>query len=125
MLLLDPPQDSTVKHDGKKVVVFTKQEYRQLDGPITSTGKALAAAGGGGMMVDEGEEADDMDFKQQKLSSSAKRRQKQQGVWTTSSSSYKPGGRKGGQKKGGRATFKDLQQRMMEEYMVKSGSALL
>jgi hypothetical protein len=44
-------QGSTLKHDGSQVVVFTKQEYRQLQGPI-STGLITGSA-----PVDEGEEA--------------------------------------------------------------------
>lgn len=45
-------QGSTLKHDGSLVVLFTKQEYRQLQGPIPPP--ALTA---GSTPVDEGEEA--------------------------------------------------------------------
>lgn len=44
-------QGSTLKHDGSQVVVFTKQEYRQLHGPISHA--ALTASGSA--PVDEGE----------------------------------------------------------------------
>lgn len=44
-------QGSTLKHDSSQVAVFTKQEYRQLEGPI-STGLTAGSA-----PVDEGEEA--------------------------------------------------------------------
>lgn len=115
-------QGCTTKHDGKKMVIFTKQEYRQLDGMITSTGRSRAVAvSDGSMMVDEGEEEDP----NQQQTKSAKRRQKQQ---TRRSSSFSKGGqignRKAGNSKSGRSTFKDMQQRTLMDYMAKSGSVL-
>lgn len=114
-------QGCTTKHDGKKMVIFTKQEYRQLDAPITSTGRSMVAAVDGSSMVDEGE-ADDLDqMAVPALTKSAKRRQKQQASGSSRSSS------KGVAKKGaksGRTTFKDMQQQTLEGYLAKSGSLL-
>lgn len=55
--MVEVPQGSSLKHDGSQVVVFTKQEYRQLSGPIPA---ALPTAAGAAP-VDEGEAADEED----------------------------------------------------------------
>lgn len=119
-------QGCTLKHDGKKTVVFTKEEYRQLEGPITATGRSSAAGAG---MVDEGEEAEDAEAmlsdwqKKKKLKKSGSSSSK-----VTSTSSSKPGGtgtgKRGGsgskQQQRSRATFRELQQRTMDDFMAKS-----
>jgi hypothetical protein len=115
-------QGCTLKHDGKKTVVFTKQEYRQLDGPITATGRPSGAAAAG--MVDEGEEAEDAEA----MLSDWQKKKKQKKVQGASSSSRtapaggtgKRGGSGGKQQQRSRATFKQLQQRTMDDFMAKS-----
>lgn len=75
-------QGSTLKHDGTKVVLFTKQEYRQLNGPITATGRSAGAAAGA--TVDEGEEGEEEDL----LSEwQRKKRQKKAAAGSSSASS--------------------------------------
>jgi hypothetical protein len=103
-------QGSTLKHDGTKVVLFTKKELRALDGPIgTSEGEAEAeegeeppprgerGSGGGGS------------------SSGAPRRPKATGG-SVAKGQQKPA-RRPGSGRGGRRTFRDLQQQAMDEYV--------
>lgn len=124
-------QGCTIKHDGQKMVIFTKQEYRHLDRPITSTGKSVLVglADSTDAMVEEGEE-EEHEQQQQQLTKSAKRRQKQQ-VRSSSnggSRSGAVGGKAGegrtGKLRSGRGTFRELQQRTMEKYVSKTTSVL-
>ena len=127
-----------MKHDGTKVVVFTKQEYRSATAPAAQGkgGTALAA-------FDEGEEGETEDVEvlaagggsNRRGSSGSRKRRKQERSKSSaaagsdggsrksssSSSSSRPrgGSRSAGPKGRNRMTFKDWQQRTMDEYLVK------
>ncbi|KAI8468759.1 MAG: hypothetical protein J3K34DRAFT_459699 [Monoraphidium minutum] len=113
--LVVAPKGSTLKHDGTKVVVFTKPELRALDGPIL--GDPDDAAG----PTDEGEEQEDP-------AGGARRRGARSGGGGGGGGGGERkrakrgpgGGGAQGSGRGGRATFRDLQQRTLDDYMSKT-----
>jgi hypothetical protein len=85
-------QGSTLKHDGSPVVLFTKQEYRQLEGPINTTNPAA-----GSTPVDEGE-TEREDQQGAGSWSRSKKKSKKQQVATGSKEQRRPTRRRSGAK---------------------------
>lgn len=101
-------QGTTLRHDGRMVVVFTKPEFRApLDAPVTATGRMVGADDGAG--EDEGEEAAPGGHGEGSAGRGAKRSQAR---------GKRPRGGKP-PKGGGRATFAEMRQRTLDELVVR------
>ena len=113
-------QGSTLKHDGAKVVVFTRPELRALDGPLPGEPGAEEAPDADGV-PDEGGADGGGDSG---AARGRRRRHAAGGSALAAAQGSKPkapprggGSKRGGGKGGERATFRDLQQRTLDEYL--------
>lgn len=111
-----------MKHDGAKMVVFTKQEYRSVSGAIPTWGRP-ARTGAGQAQEDDEHETDEAEAAEVggiHMAAAAPRKRQRKG---SSSSNGSSSGRRAaaskaaGPKGRNRMTFKDWQQRTLDEYV--------
>jgi hypothetical protein len=89
-----------LKHDGSPVVLFTKQEYRTLEGPIPTTNPAA-----GSTPVDEGEAEREEHQTGGSWSRSTKKSKKQQVVTGSKEQRRPTRGRSGAKQQQGQLTL--------------------
>jgi hypothetical protein len=109
------------------MVVFTKQEYRSVSGPILTWGRpARAGAGAGQAREDDEHETDEAEAADAggiavAVAAPRKRQRKASSSGSGSNGSRKAAASKvAGPKGRNRMTFKDWQQRTLDEYAVRS-----
>lgn len=103
------------------MVVFTKQELRSLNAPI-STGSSAnpgAPTPDDYAPVDEGEELVEGEDGRGSQRSKKRAAAAAEGAAKRKAKGGEGAGRRGGAGRGGRATFRDLQQRTLDEYMAR------